>query len=97
MRTLYKELYGNSQGACLRHLGMLVNEAPQMKLGTFLRSHAARRFEEDAEDMRSFTLKFDARRRHLNNIDEEDAYRRAVIRLVGGRDINTPWNEDGEI
>lgn len=93
----YKELYSNSQGVCLRHLGMLINSATQTELCKFLISHSAKRFEEDAEDMRSFALKFDARRKYLLNTNEEDAYLRSVIRLVGERSICAPWIEDGEI
>jgi len=95
--STYKKLYDNSQGVCIRHLGMLINTAPQADLSEFLIFHSARRFEEDAEDMRNFALKHDARRRYLENIDEEDAYRRAIIRLVGGKDLCAPWAEDGEI
>ena len=93
----YKEHYGNSQGVCLRHLAMLIEADPEAELSEYLISHSARRFDEDAEDMRSFALKYDARRRYLQNTEETNAYRRAIIRLVGGRDLCTPWREDGEI
>lgn len=89
--------YRRSQGACLRHLGMLMAAVPSEESREFLLSHAAERFEEDAEDMRSFALKHEAVRRALQNRDEEDAYRRAAIRLVGDRRVCLPWAEDGEL
>ena len=88
--------YGRSQGVCLRHLGMLL-DASTVDCHEFLLSHAAQRFEEDAEDMRSYAMKHEALRRALQNRNEEDAYRRAVIRIVGGRSVCMPWSEDGEI
>ena len=95
--SVYRKLYDKAQGVCLRHLEMLLTIITDRGLKDNLISHSAIHFEEDAEDMRSFALKIDARRRNLQNTSEEDAYRRAIIRLVGGRDICTPWAEDGEI
>jgi hypothetical protein len=89
--------YRRSQGVCLRHLGMLVNASSTAGSREFLLSHAAQRFEEDAEDMRSYAMKHEALRRALENRNEEDAYRRAVLRIVGGRSVCVPWAEDGEI
>lgn len=88
--------YRRSQGVCLRHLGMLL-DASAVDCQEFLLSHAAQRFEEDAEDMRSYAMKHEALRRALQNRNEEDAYRRAVIRIVGGGSVCMPWDEDGEI
>lgn len=81
----------------LRHLGLLQDAASTTEGREFLLFHAAQCFEEDAEDMRSYALKRDALRRELENRNEEDAYRRAVIRLVGDRNVRMPWPEDGEI
>jgi len=89
--------YHRSQGVCLRHLGMLVDTASTLGRREFLMSHAVQRLEEDLEDMRSFALKHEARRRALQNRNEEDAYRRAIIRIVGERSVCMPWSEDGEI
>ncbi len=88
--------YRRSQGLCLRHLGMLLDIASAAE-GHFLLSHAVRRFEEDAEDMQSYALKHEAIRRTLQNRNEEDAYRRTMIRIVGGRNVCMPWPEDGRI
>lgn len=89
--------YRASQGVCLRHLGMLLNVISSAELHEFLLSHAILLFEQDAEDMRSFALKHDALRRALQNKNEEDAYRRAVIRIVGERSVCAPWAQDGFI
>lgn len=89
--------YRNSQGACLHHLKMLVNIASSAESREFLLSHAAQRFEEDVEDMRSYTMKREALRRALLNRNEEDAYRRVIIRIVGGRNVCMPWTLDRDI
>jgi GTPase SAR1 family protein len=89
--------YRRSQGVCLRHLGMLLDAVSTAGSQELLLSHAAQRFEEDAEDMRSFAMKHEALRRNLLNRNEDDAYRRAVIRFVGGKSICMPRAEDGEI
>ncbi len=88
--------YRNSQGACLRHLGMLLTASPTAESRQFLLFHAAQRFNEDAEDMRSFAMKHEALRRGLQNGNEADAYRRALVRTVGDRRVCVPW-EDGVI
>lgn len=97
MENDFRNRYRTSQGVCLHHLGMLLDTVQAEKIRTFLLSVAAERFEEDAEDMRSFALKHESRRRALENKDEEDAYRRAVIRMAGERSLCIPWAEDGEI
>ena len=89
--------YANSQGVCLRHLGLLIDAAAAPGSREFLLAHAAQRFEEDAEDMQSFAIKHEATRRGLQNRDEEDAYRRAITRIVGDRSVCIPWKENGEI
>lgn len=93
----FQNQYCRSQGVCLRHLGMLLDVVQAEEIRIFLLSCAARCFEEDTEDMRSFALKHESRRRALENRNEEDAYRRAVIRMVGERSLCAPWREDGEI
>jgi len=93
----FRSRYRRSQGVCLRHLGKLMDAVQTAETREFLLSHAARCFEEDAEDMRSYSLKREALRRSLENRNEEDAYRRAVIRMAGERNVCSPWAEDGEI
>ena len=71
--------YARSQGACLRHLGLLLGASSSEDTRQFLLRHAARRFEEMAEDMQSYAMKIEALRRTLPNADETDAYRRALV------------------
>lgn len=92
-----RDQYRHSQGACLRHLGLLVHATSSAEIQEFLLTHAALHFEEDAEDMRSYAMKREALRRALLNTNEADAYRRAVIHMVGGKGVHTPWAENGEI
>jgi hypothetical protein len=88
--------YRCSQGVCLRHLGLLLN-ASKAESRQFLIHHAIQRFEEDAEDMRSYAMKHEALRRALQNRDEEDAFWRAIVHIVGNQSVGTPWAQDGEI
>jgi len=76
---------------------MLADAVSSVGSSEFLLSHAAQRLEEDAEDMRSYALKHEALRRALQNRNEEDAYRRAIMRIVGSWRVCMPWPEDGEI
>ena len=92
-----KNWYRRSQGVCLRHLGMIVEIGSVSEICGFVIAHAAQKFEEDAEDMRSYSLKNDALRRSLQNENEKDAYRRTIIRTVGERRVCSPWAEDAEI
>jgi hypothetical protein len=46
-----RDLYGQSQGVCLRHLPPLTAMSGRDEVVPFQLSHAARRFEEIAEDM----------------------------------------------
>jgi predicted GTPase len=89
--------YRKSQGACLVHLAMLIDEVSSAEIKNFLLSHAIQRFEQDAEDMRSYAMKYDALRRGLQKPNEKDAYQRAIVRIVGERSVCMPWAEDREI
>lgn len=89
--------YLQSQGVCLRHLDLLLTAVVTVDSRKFLLSHAAQRFEEDAEDMQSFAMKHEAIRRSLQNRNEEDAYRRTITRIFGDKKVCMPWPEDGEI
>jgi hypothetical protein len=92
-----RQTYARSQGPCLRHLGLLLAASSGESTAHFLLTEAARHFEEMAEDMQSFGMKTESLRRTLRNRDEEDAYRRALIHLVGTKANCVPWNNDGEI
>lgn len=82
--------YRHSEGACLRHLAMLL-EVSAEKETEWLIAYAAERFGQDAEDMRTYAVKQEALRRGLQNKNEDDAYRRMMIRLVGDRSVCIPW------
>jgi hypothetical protein len=74
--------YYHSQGVCLRHLGMLLDVVAATEDRELLLSHSIQCFETDVEDMRSYALKQEAIRRALQNTNERDAYRRAIIRVL---------------
>jgi GTP-binding protein EngB required for normal cell division len=91
-----RSIYVSSQGVCLRHLDLwlpsLNNESAQ-----FVLRRASACFEEMAENMQSFSLKTGAIRRGLNNIDEDDAYLRTIVHLVGTRGNCMPPSKEAEI
>ena len=91
------ELYSSSQGVCLRHLDLLIRASTNDDVAGLFSETAARRFEETAEDMRSFAMKRDATRRTLTNEDESDAWMRAITHIVGARNYCMPRPNDGEI
>jgi hypothetical protein len=84
-----RQIYGRSQGVCLRHLSRLVETASD-EIRRFLLATASRRFEQLERDMKSYANKREAIRRDLIGIDEEDAYMRALIHFVGAKDYSTP-------
>ena len=92
-----RQAYARSQGVCLRHLDLLVKAVASEEASQFLLAEAARHFEETAEDMQSFAIKWDAIRRTLHNRDEGDAYVRAVIRVVGESRVCVPGCQDKEM
>jgi GTP-binding protein EngB required for normal cell division len=92
-----RQIYARSQGICLRHLRLLVEAVASQDVVEFLLTQAARRFEEVAEDMQGFAVKWEAIRRTLHNRDEEDAYARAVVHVVGESRVCIPWRQDGDL
>jgi hypothetical protein len=92
-----RQAYARSQGVCLRHLGLLVEAVGADDAARFLLAEAARHFEEVAEDMQNFAMKREALRRTLHNRDEEDAYVRAVIHVVGESRVCVPWKQDAPV
>ena len=80
-----RDFYTRSAGLCLPHLRASLATGPSSEIAEFLMREQALRLEEIAEDMRSFALKRDAIRRSLVNTEEEHAWRRALIQLVGER------------
>jgi GTPase Era involved in 16S rRNA processing len=84
-------VYTRSQGACLRHLEMLIEASSDEGTISFLLETASIVLQLISEDMEGFALKREATRRHLASEDEEDAYLRAVIHLAGARQNCVPW------
>lgn len=85
-----RERYTRGRGLCLPHLrAVLANDLPD-ELAAFLVQRQVQRIEEISEDMRSYTLKREALRRGLHNRDEENAWRRALVQLVGERTALIP-------
>jgi hypothetical protein len=84
-----KQIYGRSQGVCLRHLARLLSITSD-ELREFLLSTASRQFEKLSDQMHSYAVKRNAIRRDLINRDEQDAYLRALIHLVGAKDYSGP-------
>ena len=80
-----RQRYERSAGLCLPHLrAVLAAQLPQEATSYLLRQQA-RRLEEISEDMRSYVLKRAALRRGLTHSEEEGAWRRALVQLVGER------------
>lgn len=91
------EDYLHSHGTCLVHLNKMLPMIKSTDMQKKLLTHMADRFDDDAEDMRSFILKNDALRRYLQNRDEDEAWQRTVARMVGKRFLSVPWTTEREI
>ena len=81
-----QKIYARTPGLCLPHLRAALAIATSA-VAEFLLREQAQRLEEISEDMRSYTLKRDALRRGLLNVNEENAWRRALVQLVGERNM----------
>ncbi len=85
--------YTSSSGLCLPHLQATLaclensgEESSERKaLVEFLLREQVQRLEDLADDLRSYALKRDALRRGLLNQEEADAWRRALVQVVGER------------
>ena len=85
--------FASSAGICLPHLQVAfahmessVDGISERKVVTeFMLHEQVRHLEDLADDLRSYTLKRDALRRGLLNQEEADAWRRALVQLVGER------------
>lgn len=84
--------YKQSDGLCLHHVTLLVAHLPEEKKEQLL-TDMATRFEESAEDMQEYVLKYDATRRNLINKNENEAYLTVVKRIAGERDMLFPWKK----
>jgi GTP-binding protein EngB required for normal cell division len=86
-RTDEQIIYAHTPGLCLPHLRLALAAAPSREISEMLMRAQVQCLEELSEDMRSYTLKRDALRRGLLNDQEEKAWRRALVQLVGERNL----------
>ncbi len=85
--------YTSSVGLCLPHVQAALAHLEQGTKGTsersvvaeFLLGEQVRRLADLADDLRSYTLKREALRRGLLHREEETAWRRALVQVVGER------------
>jgi Dynamin family len=85
--------YSSSAGLCLPHLQAALahmkysvdGASERRAVVDFLLHEQVRRLENLADDLHSYTLKRDALRRGLLNQEEADAWRRALVQMVGER------------
>jgi hypothetical protein len=80
-----RRAYADSQGVCLRHLGLLMETEPPPDCRQFLLSEAARHFDQIARDLQNYSAKRNALRRDLIIQDEKDAVFRALTHIAGDR------------
>ena len=80
-----QERFRQSQGLCLPHLKDALLSSPAQEVADVLLQEQANRLVELSEDMHSYSLKRDAIRRQLMNNNEENAWRRALVQIVGER------------
>ena len=85
-----QKFYRQSLGLCLPHLQAILALQLSEELARFLLHEQAEHFTDLAGDIRSYTLKRDAIRRGLMNTNEENAWRRALVQLVGERTAHIP-------
>jgi hypothetical protein len=72
--------------ATLAHLEHSVDGTIEHRaVAEFLLREQVQRLEDLADDLRSYSLKRDALRRGLLNQEEADAWRRALVQVVGER------------
>jgi hypothetical protein len=90
LRARLEAANGRGSGAnvgdiCLPHLVAMLSDDPPPHVIELLLSAQVRSLDEIAQDMRSYVLKRDALRRGLIHANEENAWLRALIKLVGER------------
>jgi len=82
--------YTRSHGVCLRHLSLLVSFLTSREVVQFLLSETARHLKETAENMRRYVLKREALEGDSINRVEMYAYLRALVYIVGVRNVCAP-------
>ena len=80
-----KSYYKDALGLCLPHLEAVLHANLENDIQNFLLEEQARHLEELSEDMRNYVLKREALRRDLLNTNEENAWIRVIVQMVGER------------
>lgn len=80
-----QEQYLQSGGLCLPHMSILIGKVTHADLIDILLETQINRFEELSEDLHSFLLKRAAIQRGLMNSEEQSAWMRAMVKMVGDR------------
>lgn len=80
-----QEQYPQSGGLCLPHMSVLLQQITDPQLSRIILETQIHRFEELSEDLRSFLLKRTAIQRGLLNTEEQSAWARAMVKMVGDR------------
>jgi len=83
------EAYARSDGACLRHVSLLVSLVSR-EIVQFLLSETARHLKEVADNMRRYVLKREALKGDPLNRVEMYAYLRAMVYIAGARNVYAP-------
>jgi hypothetical protein len=89
-----RRAYAASGGVCLQHVPLLLAEVTDVPSRQFLLDVAASRLHILAEDMQSFALKREARRRGLLNSNEEHAWYWALEHVAGVETLCRPQHMD---
>ena len=81
-------------GLCVPHLAQVLDANPSAAQTRWLAASLASAMERAAEDMRAFALKRQSLRRELISEEERVAYRQAICRIAGHRELARPWRTD---
>ena len=83
-------------GLCVPHLARVLDANPKAEQAKWLAASLAVAMERAAEDMRAFALKRQSLRRGLISDEERVAYRQAICRIAGHRELARPWRTDDD-
>lgn len=82
-----QEQFTRTGGLCLPHMSLLLRGIADASLSRKILETQIHRFEELSEDLRSFLLKRTAIQRGLLNTEEQSAWARAMVKMVGDRTV----------
>lgn len=90
-----RQAYARSHGTCLKHLEQFIIAVSAPVTVRFLLLDEAERLQRISADLRNYAYKRDALRRDLLSDNEQDACRRAQIKIAGGRNVYGRGNNGG--